>query len=57
LLEEAGCAELEMNTKSQLELAQQIKTLSLPDEMGDRFKVIGLQKNLDIEISAFNSRR
>jgi len=57
LLEEAGCAELEMNTKSQLELAQQIKTLSLPDEMGDRFKVIGLQKNLDIEISAFNNRR
>ena len=57
LLEEAGCAELEMDTKSQLELAQQIKTLSLPGEMGDRFKVIGLQKNLDIEIGAFCSRR
>jgi len=57
LLEEAACAELEMNTKSQLELAQQIKTLSLPGEMGDRFKVIGLQKNLDIEIGAFCSRR
>jgi SAM-dependent MidA family methyltransferase len=57
LLEEAACAELEMNTKSQLELAQQIKTLSLPGEMGDRFKVIGLQKNMDIEIVAFSSRR
>ena len=57
LLEEAACAELEMNTKSQLELAQQIKTLTLPGEMGDRFKVIGLQKNLDVEIGAFCSRR
>jgi SAM-dependent MidA family methyltransferase len=57
LLEEAGCAELEMNTKSQLELAQQIKTLTLPGEMGDRFKVIGLQKDLGIEIEAFCSRR
>jgi len=57
LLEEAGCAELEANTKSQLELAQQIKTLTLPGEMGDRFKVIGLQKNLDIEIGAFCGRR
>ena len=35
---------------SQLSLAQQVKTLTLPGEMGEKFKVIGLQKNLDLSI-------
>jgi SAM-dependent MidA family methyltransferase len=56
LLEEAGYAELDTASQAHLSLAQQVKTLTLPGEMGDRFKVIGLQKNMDIEIRAFNTR-
>jgi SAM-dependent MidA family methyltransferase len=39
-------------TQVQVEMAQQIKTLTLPGEMGERFLVVGLQKDLDIEIKA-----
>lgn len=53
LLEEADRASQNSDTMSRLELAQQIKTLTLPAEMGESFKVIGIQKNLDIEIPAF----
>lgn len=34
----------------QLELAQQVKTLTLPGEMGEKFKVIGIQKDIELEI-------
>ena len=34
----------------QLALSQQIKTLTMPDEMGSRFKVLALQKNLKLEM-------
>ena len=34
-----------------LEIAQQIKTLTLPGEMGEKFKVIGLQKNLQLDLT------
>ena len=34
-----------------LELAQQIKTLTLPGEMGEKFKVIGMQKNLQLDLT------
>lgn len=37
----------------QLKLAQQIKTLTLPDEMGEIFKVIALSKHLDISLLGF----
>lgn len=40
------------STQAQIELAQAIKTLTLPDEMGEKFKVAGLQKNLDLRIPA-----
>lgn len=45
------------DTQAQIELAQQIKTLTLPSEMGERFKVIAIQKKAtqndnDIEIPA-----
>ena len=53
LLEEAGSDGRSDNTIAQLDVAQQIKTLSLPDEMGEKFKVIALTKNLDIELPAF----
>ena len=57
LLEEAESAVSDSNTTGQLELAQQIKTLTLPTEMGERFKVIGLHRNLDIDIPAFTQER
>jgi SAM-dependent MidA family methyltransferase len=55
LLEEVESTLRAGDTLSRVKLAQQIKTLTLPTEMGERFKVVGLQKNLDIEISAFSS--
>ena len=56
LLEIAETAQPDTDTMSRLGLAQQIKTLTLPTEMGERFKVIGLQKNLDIDIVGFATR-
>ena len=41
------------STVEQLRLQQQVKKLTLPHEMGELFKVIGLQKNLDIELPGF----
>lgn len=40
----------------QLKVAQQIKTLTLPDEMGENFKVIGLTKNFDESLVGFSIR-
>ncbi len=40
----------------QLKLSQQIKTLTLPEEMGEIFKVIALSKNLDIPLMGFQLR-
>ena len=54
LLDEAGFNGPSDNTLAQLDVAQQIKTLSLPDEMGEKFKVIALKKNLDINLPAFS---
>jgi len=39
--------------KQQIILAQQIKTLTLPSEMGERFKVMGLTKNFDEPLRGF----
>jgi SAM-dependent MidA family methyltransferase len=50
LLEAAEAVSKAGNTQAQVETAQQIKTLTLPGEMGERFLVVGLQKNLDVEI-------
>jgi len=57
LLEEAGYRSTDADTVAELDTAQQIKTLTLPTEMGERFKVIGLQKNLELEVPAFAQRR
>ena len=57
LLEEAESAVPGSDTMGQLGLAQQIKTLTLATEMGERFKVIGLHRNPDIEIPAFAQGR
>lgn len=53
LLDEVKYYDPDDSTLVQLGVAQQIKTLTLPDEMGDKFKVIALTKNLDIELPAF----
>ena len=37
----------------QVKLAQQMKTLTLPGEMGEKFKVIGLTKNIDLDMNCF----
>jgi len=42
-----------VSSVEQLQLQQQVKKLTLPHEMGELFKVIGLQKNLDIELPGF----
>jgi len=36
-----------------LTFAQQVKTLTLPSEMGERFKVMALGKNIDVELPGF----
>jgi SAM-dependent MidA family methyltransferase len=40
------CAEMPEEDLARFKLAQAIKTLTLPDEMGETFKVLGLTKNL-----------
>jgi len=57
----AGLAEVVEQTKidneiQRLQIAQQMKTLSLPGEMGERFKVIGLSKGLTKNIPGFEVR-
>ncbi|MDH5395701.1 MAG: SAM-dependent methyltransferase [Gammaproteobacteria bacterium] len=42
--------------KQQLDLATQIKKLTLPHEMGELFKVIGFSKNCDVVLPAFSFR-
>jgi len=54
LLEMSGDAENDL-TKS-LQIAQQIKTLTLPNEMGESFKVIALTKNIDMPLLGFQYR-
>ncbi|NIP73667.1 MAG: SAM-dependent methyltransferase [Gammaproteobacteria bacterium] len=39
-----------------LDLARQVKTLTLPGEMGERFKVLGLARGLDLALMGFAVR-
>jgi len=55
-----GCGLVELHqslisddAKQQLLLAQQIKTLTLPSEMGERFKAIALSRNIDMTLMGF----
>jgi SAM-dependent MidA family methyltransferase len=41
----------------QLALAQQVKTLTLPGEMGEKFKVIGLQKGCNFEVAGLKFKK
>jgi len=40
----------------QIKIAQQVKTLTMPDEMGEVFKVIALTKSLDLPLNGFSTR-
>ncbi len=52
LLEEAQRQSLKVGTVVQLEVSRQVQTLSLPQEMGEKFKVLAMQKNLPLEMPA-----
>lgn len=57
----AGLLELaalndESDVQQQMEVASQIKKLTLPHEMGELFKVIGFSKNCDVSLPAFEFR-
>ncbi|MEY3219409.1 MAG: hypothetical protein RIT27_766 [Pseudomonadota bacterium] len=47
----------ELPLQQRLTFAQQIKQLTLPHEMGELFKVIGLSKNLNVQLPAFRNSR
>ena len=44
----------DLSTGAQLELSQQVKTLTLPGEMGERFKCVALSKGNIATPSAFS---
>ena len=44
----------DLSNVDQLELSRQIKTLTLPGEMGERFKVIALTRDLDTALTGFS---
>ena len=46
-------SEVSDDPKQQLLLAQQIKTLTLPSEMGERFKVMALGRDMDLPLIGF----
>ena len=57
LLDEAQQVGQQGDTMARLEIAQQIKTLTLPTEMGEKFKVMCLHKDLSLDIPALASGR
>jgi SAM-dependent MidA family methyltransferase len=56
LLEEAQRWAQGNDSLLQLALSQQVGTLSLPQEMGDKFKVLAMQKNMTLELPAMQRR-
>ncbi len=55
ILDLAAKTDSKRDTLAQLEIAQQIKTLTLPAEMGEKFKVLCLQKDLSLDFPALTS--
>ncbi len=49
-------ANIEDNVSKQLKIAQEIKTLTMPNEMGETFKVIALTKDYDKTLIGFSTR-
>lgn len=56
LLEAAQQQSDDSDNATQAAISQQVKTLSLPQEMGEKFKVLALQKNLALEMPALRPR-
>ena len=52
-LPELHATQVTDDVRVQVKLSQQIKTLTLPSEMGDRFKVMALTKNYDEPLLGF----
>ncbi len=52
LLEDAQRQAQGCDTHEQLALSQQVKTLTMPDEMGQEFKVLALAKDIEAEMPA-----
>ena len=52
LLEEAQRQARDSDRVAQLAISQQVQTLSLPQEMGEKFKVLAMQKDLAMEMPA-----
>ncbi len=53
-LSELHAEQVTDDVQQQIILSQQIKTLTLPSEMGDRFKVMALTKNYDEPLKGFS---
>ena len=53
-LSELHAEQVTDDVQQQIKLSQQIKTLTLPSEMGDRFKVMVLTKNYDEPLTGFS---
>jgi len=53
-LSELHAEQVSDDVQQQVKLSQQIKTLTLPSEMGDRFKVMALTKNYDEPLQGFS---
>ncbi len=53
-LSDLHASQVSDEVQQQVKLSQQIKTLTLPSEMGDRFKVMALTKNYDKLLKGFS---
>ena len=53
---EAGGISSPTDTVRYLEQARQVKLLTLPGEMGDRFQAIALTRNLTLPLRGFSFR-
>lgn len=49
-------APIDADITEQIKIAQQIKTLTLPNEMGESFKVIALTQNMSVPLRGFKTR-
>lgn len=56
LLEEAERRAANSDSVAQLTLSQQVRQLSLPQEMGEKFKVLAVQKNMSLDMPAMRRR-
>jgi SAM-dependent MidA family methyltransferase len=57
LLDEAQRRAGDSDPMTQLAISQQVATLSLPHEMGEKFKVLALQKDLELDLPAMQRGR